>query len=76
VSILRRRIVGEDYLAMAGTHPVGTAATPMLNPLAVVTYANNMVLYGTAHPLITADGAVVPASADVTYPSVVAAGRP
>ena len=61
---------------MAGTHPVGTAETPMLNPLALVTYANSTVLYGTALPLITADGAVIPASADVTYPSVVAAGRP
>jgi hypothetical protein len=76
VSILRSRIVGEDYLKMAGTHPAGTPDTPMVNHLATVTYAANQVLYGTLHPLVTADGATVPASADVTYPAVVAAGSP
>jgi hypothetical protein len=33
------------------------------------------VLYGTLHPLVTTDGATVPAAADVRYPSVVPAGN-
>lgn len=76
MSILRSRIANEQYLAQPGYHPAGTADTPMVNHLATVTYAANEVLYGTLHPLVTADGATVPASAEVTYPSVVAAGRP
>lgn len=78
MSILHSRITDEDYLQQPSYHPsVHDAApvTPMTMPLAVVSYAANEVLYGTVHPLVTADGAVIPASADVTYPSPVPAGR-
>lgn len=76
MSILQRRIHGEDYLATPGYHPVGTAETLHTMPMAAVTYDNGTVLYGTLHPLVTADGATVPAAAEVTYPSTVPAGRP
>lgn len=77
MSILQSRIHGEDYLATPGYHPVGTGETPhVVPPQSVVTYANGQVLYGTLHPLVTADGATVPAAADVSYPAVVPAGRP
>lgn len=76
MSILHSRIAGEQYNAMPGYHPAGTAATPHEAPAAVVTYNGADILYGTLHPLYTADGAVVPALADVTYPTVHPAGRP
>jgi hypothetical protein len=76
VSILHTRITREDYLGTPDYHPWGTAGTTMVMPMSMVTYAADTVLYGTVHPLVTADGAVVPASADVTYPDIVAAGRP
>jgi hypothetical protein len=75
VSVLHSRIVNEDYLASPAHHPAGTAGTPMTMPVQMVTYAANQVLYGTVHPLVTTDGATVPAYADVTYPAVVPAGR-
>jgi hypothetical protein len=74
VSILRDRIHREDYSATPDYHPAGTAGTPMSAPMAEVSYTGDTVLYGTLHPLVTADGATVPASANVTYPSVVPAG--
>lgn len=74
MSILRDRIHREDYGATAELHPAGTAGTPMQAPMSEVTYTADSVLYGTLHPLVTADGATVPASADVRYPSVVPAG--
>lgn len=76
MSILHSRITREDYLAEPGYHPHGTGGTPMVMPMNTVTYAGDTVLYGTVHPLVTADGGVVPASADVTYPATVPAGRP
>lgn len=76
MSVLHRRIVSEGYLDQPGYHPVGTGDTPMVAPMSMVTYANGTVLYGTLHPLVTADGATVPAHADVSYPTVVPAGTP
>lgn len=79
MSILQRRIHGEDYLSTPGYHPAVPQAapvTPTTMPASSVTYDNGTVLYGTLHPLVTADGATVPASADVTYPDAVPAGRP
>lgn len=76
MSILHNRVTSEQYLSGPAYHPVGTSETPMVMPMSSVTYANGQVLYGTLHPLTTADGAVVPAAADVTYPSVVPAGQP
>ena len=74
MSILRDRIHREDYGAEPEYHPAGTAGTPMTAPAFQVTYTGDSVLYGTLHPLVTTDGATVPASANVTYPSVVPAG--
>lgn len=76
MSVLHSRIASEQYLEQPGYHPAGTADTPMTAPMSSVTYDNGTVLYGTLHPLVTADGATVPASADVSYPAVVPAGRP
>lgn len=75
MSFLHDRIAGEQYNATPGYHPVGTEVTPQVAPLALVTYTGTDILYGTLHPLYTADGAVVPAHADVTYPTVHPAGR-
>ena len=74
MSVLHSRITsdnpGPDY------HPAATAATPtMVPPQAFVMYQNGGVLYGSLHPLYTTDGAVVPARADVRYPTVQPAGR-
>ena len=84
MSVLRTRIVthGGQGRQDGQYHPYGTAATPMVMPLAAVTYAgDDQALYGTLHPLITADGAVIPADSHgaiyrpVPAP-VVPAGRP
>lgn len=73
---LHDRVTDQTYLDTPAYHPAGTADTPMVNTLGLVDYENETVLYGTAHPLVTADGAVVPARADVRYPTVVPAGMP
>lgn len=69
MSVLHDRIAREDYLATPDHHPHGTAATAMTMPMSVIHYAGDTVLYGTAEPLVTADGAVVPAAARVIYPA-------
>ena len=61
MSVLRRRVHSGNQ--MAGGHPFGTEATPMEMPLAVVHYNGFQALYQTLHPLVTADGAVVPGRA-------------
>jgi len=76
MSVLRSRITSQDYLTTPAMHPWGTAGTPMTMPMSMHLYDGDTVLYGTAHPLVTADGGVVPAAADVTYPATVPAGRP
>jgi hypothetical protein len=84
VSVLRNRIVNQAGLGAGqpAGHPVGTEATPMEMPLAHVTYGDDEVaLYGTLHPLVTADGAVIPAyshaySVNPVPAPVVPAGRP
>jgi hypothetical protein len=75
VSVLHSRITEQDYLATPAYHPAGTAETPMTMPVALVSYAANEVLYGSVQPLVTTDGATVPAYADTVYPSPVPAGR-
>jgi hypothetical protein len=76
VSVLHSRIVGEHYMTTPDYHPYGTAATELVMPMSHVTYRDNAVLYGTVHPLVTTDGATVPAYADVTYPETMPAGLP
>ena len=75
MSVWHDRITEQRYMDQPAYHPVGTAMTPMIMPMATVSYAANQVLYGSLHPLVTTDGATVPAAADVTYPAVVPAGR-
>jgi hypothetical protein len=84
---LKRRIagVGQDHAgsqaALAGVVP----ATPMEMPMALVTYTpvqrfpwghSAQLQYEDLHPLITADGAVIPARDNGGWGWVKPAGRP
>lgn len=81
MSVLRRRIMAQGTTAPR-LLPWGTAATPMVMPLAHIAYGDDQTaLYGTLHPLVTADGAVIPARSESAFTSpvpapVVPAGRP
>ena len=66
MSVLRDRIVAQPAAGGPGQHPVGTGATPMTMPMAEVAYTGATALYGTLHPLVTADGAVIPARCGCT----------
>ena len=62
MSTLHERIADQPGVdPVAGYHPVGTGATPMVMPMSEITYDGNTATYGQLHPLVTADGAVVPA---------------
>lgn len=64
MSVLHSRIMthGSGTGPGPALHPYGTAATPMTIPLATVDYSPDwQAVYGTAHPVITADGAVIAA---------------
>lgn len=82
MSVLRDRIVTQ-----AGTgDPAGQFAalapgTQILMPVSEHTYTGDAGLYGTLHPLVTADGATIPARAlsyvHAPWPApVVPAGKP
>lgn len=79
MSRLRDRIMGQGT-GDAGDHPAVTPATPMEMPMSEVQYRGETALYGTLHPLITTDGAVVaarsPAAHAHVYADVVPAQRP
>ena len=82
MSILRDRIASQG--APQGIdetgHPAGSPATPMVMPMSEISYQGEQALYGTMHPLITADGAVVPVASPARrqqpYAEVYPAGRP
>lgn len=76
MSILHDRIATEQYNTMPDYHPAGTPETVMVMPQSHYGYRTNTVLYGTVQPVVTADGATVPAYADVTYPETMPAGLP
>lgn len=83
MSVLHSRIMAHDggYGPGAAQHPYGTAETPMVMPLATVDYVTDQAVYGTAHPLVTTDGAVIAARSHraMVIPHVgvtVPAGRP
>lgn len=64
----------------AGYHPVGTAETPMVMPVAAVVVSAAQGQYVTLgsmeySPLFTADGAVIPAVAPGRWAQLAAAGR-
>lgn len=61
MSVLRDRITAQPGLGGPQMHPYGTSDTPMVMPMSEISYEGEHVLYGTVHPLITADGAVIAA---------------
>lgn len=74
MSVLRDRIMSQG--ATADSHPVGTAATPMVMPLAEVRYvADDAVYYEALQPIVAADGAIIPAKSGGTFAPVVPAGQ-
>lgn len=76
MSVLRDRIMSQgEPEGGASYHPVGTGQTPMVMPLAFIEYDGETALYQTAHPMITADGAVIPGRAPFMYPGSVPRGR-
>ena len=83
MSVLRNRIVNQAGVGSGQELLAGvTSQTPMVMPMMHVQYgADEVALYGTLHPLVTADGAVVPAHSEayIHRPEpapVVAAGSP
>jgi len=68
MSVLRDRIVAQPGAGGPDHHPVGTGATPMTMPMAEITYTGAAALYGTLHPLVTADGAIIPARPQIASP--------
>lgn len=83
MSVLRNRIIAQAGQGTGMRLDVGNLpATPHLMPLAIVTYGSDeTALYGTLHPLVTADGATIPAHSEAyvhrPFPAPVApAGRP
>jgi hypothetical protein len=80
LSKLHRRIQavgGNQAAAMGSYHPHGTADTPMVMPIhrVIMTAADGGGVERLA-PLITANGAMIPASAPGVWGQVHAAGRP
>jgi hypothetical protein len=76
MSILRNRIVGQSNLQAGPVHPHGTAATPMVMPLAAVTYDGHTVSYQDLHPLWASDGSPYAGVVPGSWGKVVPTGRP
>jgi hypothetical protein len=85
VSVLRNRVIAkyadatEVSTTPAYSHPHGTAATPMLMPLALVDYGGaGTGSYQDMHAMATGDPNAVPMAvvAPGTFGKVVASGRP
>lgn len=77
MSKLRRRIVSQHRgaaVAAGEYHPAGTADTPMMMPLAIIRFAGGGMTLEQAVPLVTANGASIPASAPGRYGQVAIAG--
>lgn len=78
MSSLQRRIrnAGQGMPgAMGDYHPWGTRETPMLMPLALVTQSDAGLAVQDMTPIITADGAMIPATAPGSWGQLRAAGR-
>jgi hypothetical protein len=78
VSRLHRRIMAAGQgmpAAMGDYHPVGTPDTPMVMPLSLVSRTDAGLTVQDMTPLITADGAMIPATAPGSWGQVHAAGR-
>ena len=79
MSVLHRRIMAvgsNQQRAMGAYHPYGTADTPMTMPINRVLMTADGASVERLTPLITANGAPVPASAPGRWDQVAAAGRP
>jgi hypothetical protein len=79
VSVLRERIVADAAPGPEYTHPYGTSATPMVMPLARVTYGPIASQYEDMHPLpASGDVNAVPMAVVAPGPfgKVVPSGRP
>jgi len=88
MAIRRRKLVhriaaqpGNTAAVMAGMHPAAPPGTPMYLPVQVVTvspFASGYVTLGAQDlaPLITADGAMVPAAGPGRWAQLAMAGRP
>lgn len=77
MSVLHSRI--RSHGAPATMHPVGTGQTPMVMPLASVTYDGADITHDTLHPVWAADGSpyfVAARPQSGSYGQVVPAGRP
>lgn len=81
---LRHRVMGvqdNHGQVMAGQHPAGTAATPMVMPLhqtaylPVPGYPWGIATYEDLIPMWAADGAMIPSTAPAGHARVVPAGR-
>ena len=77
MSRLRRRIIGQsrNVTAAAGDyHPHGTADTPMTMPMVHVEFGGGGAMVQQMTGLVTANGAMVPATAPGTFGQVHLAG--
>lgn len=77
MSKLHRRITGQAGAAAAAAgeyHPHGTSDTPMTMPLAHVQFGGGGALVQQMAPLITANGAMIPATAPGLFGHVAIAG--
>jgi hypothetical protein len=76
---LRRRIAGvgnNQAQAMGDYHPFGTADTPLTMPITHILMTADGAQVQRLTPLVTANGAAIPASAPGQWGQVYAAGRP
>lgn len=76
---LRRRIANvgtNQQQAMGNYHPWGTVDTPQLIPLTLITMSADGAQVQRMTPLVTANGAMIPATAPGRWDQVAAAGRP
>jgi hypothetical protein len=77
MSRLHRRIAGQHRAAAAAAgeyHPAGTADTPMVMPMAHVRFEGGGAMVQQMAPLITANGAMIPAIAPGRFGQVHIAG--
>lgn len=77
MSKLRKRVTrqaGAGAAAASSHHPYGTPDTPMLMPMTRVVFSGGGAAVEQMVPLITANGAPVPATAPGMYGQVAIAG--
>ena len=78
MSRLRSRIIGQHGAhahAQQSYHPYGTADTPMVMPMVLVQFGGGGALVQAMEPLVTANGALIPATAPGRFDQVAVSGR-